>query len=79
MRRVRAAELIAFFEMAQFDAQNGRLDSVHPAVPSDHGVVIFADLAVIPKNPDFLLQLDVALSPPRQLHRMRQDSSQDRS
>src|SRR4030081_1178776 len=57
--RVRSPKLISSFKMAQFDAQNGCLDSVHPTVPTDHGVVIFEDLAVVPKDPDLLPQLGV--------------------
>src|SRR3984893_5256349 len=60
MRGVRSPELSVPFEMAQFDSQNSRLDSVHPAIPPNHAVVIFADLAVIPKDPNLLLQLGVA-------------------
>jgi hypothetical protein len=59
MRRVRSPELVTSFEMAQFDAENSRLDSIHPAIPPNHGVVIFANLAVIPKDPDLVLQLGV--------------------
>jgi hypothetical protein len=46
--------------MSQLNSQNSRLDSVHPAIPPHHAVVIFANLAVIPKDPNLLLQLSVA-------------------
>src|SRR5271166_6340750 len=60
MRGVSSPELSISFQMSQFDPQNSRLDSVHPAIPPNHAVVIFADLAVIPKDPNLLLQLGVA-------------------
>src|SRR5690242_2921069 len=56
MRGVRPPKLISSFETPQFDAQNGCLDAVHPAVPPDHGVVILADLTMVPKRPDLFLQ-----------------------
>src|SRR6266404_2868995 len=59
MCRVRPAELIASFKKSEFDSQNGCLDSVHATVPSDHDVMILADLAVISQNPNLLLQLGI--------------------
>ena len=50
------ALLICLIEVAELDSQDRRLDTVHPAVPAHHLVVVFSHLAVIPKNPDFLLQ-----------------------
>ena len=60
MRRMRAPEFVSFFKVPQFDAQNRSLYSVHPGVPADHRVVIFANLSVVPKDPYLLLQLMVA-------------------
>src|SRR5271166_3898574 len=60
MRGVSSSELGISFKMAQFDSQNSRLDSIHPAIPPNHAVVIFTDLAMIPKDPNLLLQLGVA-------------------
>src|SRR6476659_9918489 len=42
--------------MWKFNAQNGGLDTVHSAVPTNHLVVIFADLAMISQHSDLLLQ-----------------------
>src|SRR6478736_2049963 len=51
-----AAELVSSFEMAQLDSQNSSLNSIHSAVPANHGVVIFPNLPVIPQDPYFFLQ-----------------------
>src|ERR1700730_3496686 len=60
MSRVSSSELSISIKMAQLDSQYSRLDSVHPAIPPNHAVVIFADLAVIPQDPNLILQLGVA-------------------
>ena len=41
-----APAFIALFQVTKFDPQNGPLDPVHPAIPPNHGMVIFADLAL---------------------------------
>ena len=53
---VGAAPLICLIEVTQLDSQNCRLDAVHSAVPAHHRMVVFSNLAVIPQNPDLLLQ-----------------------
>src|SRR5580704_3302702 len=60
MSGVSLPELSISFKMSQLNSQNSRLDSVHPAIPPNHAVIIFADLAVIPKDPNLLLQLGIA-------------------
>src|SRR5271165_6378892 len=60
MRGVCPPELSIPFKMSQLNSQNSRLDSVHPAIPPNHAVIIFADLAVVPKDPNLLLQLGIA-------------------
>lgn len=54
-----SAQPIRFTQMSQFDLQNRGLNAVHPAVPSDHGVMVFANLAMIPKNFHSLVQVAV--------------------
>jgi hypothetical protein len=54
--RMRPAKLIASFKKSKFYLQNGSLDSIHPAVPSNHRMLMLADLAVVPKDPNFFLQ-----------------------
>src|SRR5262245_6109252 len=56
---MRATKLISSLQVAQFDAQDGALDSIHPTIPSDHSMVIFADLPVVSQDPDFLVQLRI--------------------
>src|SRR5271165_4461254 len=60
MRGVSSPELRISFKMSQLNSQNSRLDSVHPAIPPNHAVIVLADLAVIPKDPNLLLQLAIA-------------------
>src|SRR5712692_1952966 len=43
--------------MLKFDAQDSGLNTIHPAVPTNHRVPIFAGLSVVPKNADFFLQV----------------------
>src|SRR6266446_7901656 len=57
--RVRSPKLVSFFQIAQFDPQSGGLNSVHPAVPPNHRMVIFPYLAMVPKDSDFFLQLGI--------------------
>jgi hypothetical protein len=54
---MQTSESISFLQMTQFNAENRSLYSVHAAIPSNHFVMVFASLAVIPKDPNFLLQL----------------------
>ena len=44
------AFLVAPRQMAQLDLKDGRLDSIHPAIPTHHRVLIFLDLSVITQN-----------------------------
>ncbi len=39
--------------MPQFDAKDGGLNAIHPAVPSDHSVMVFPRLAMIAQDADF--------------------------
>ena len=59
LQRMGAPQRVSTFKVLKFDAEDSSLDTIHPAVPSDHGVVIFADLTVISKNADFFLQFKV--------------------
>ena len=59
LRRVRTPEFISLFQMPQFNAENRCLYSVHAAIPPDHRVMVFANLAMIAKDSNFLLQLIV--------------------
>src|ERR1700736_5773570 len=56
---MRPAKLIPFLQMSQFDPQNRRLDSIHPAIPSDLCMVVFANLPVVAKDPNLLIQLSI--------------------
>ena len=50
------ASLIAVIKALELNLKNCRLNSIHPAVPTDQRVVILLNLPVIPENPDFILQ-----------------------
>ena len=54
--RVRTPKFIPSFEVPQLDRENRCLDSVHPAVPAHHGMMVFSDLAVVPEDPNLVLQ-----------------------
>jgi len=56
---VRTTELITFFEVFEFHPQNRGLNSIHPAVPSDHCMVVFSDLAMVSEDSDLVLQLGI--------------------
>src|ERR1700752_2846550 len=45
--------------MAQLDAQNSPLNSIHPAVPPNHGVVVLTNLTMIAKNSNLRIQLGI--------------------
>jgi len=49
-----APQAICFFEIAQFDGQDCRLNAVHAAIPTHQCVIIFSRLAMVPKVLDFL-------------------------
>ena len=51
--------LVALRQMAQLDLKDGRLDAIHPAVPTHHRVLIFLDLAVITQNANLPGQFSV--------------------
>ena len=53
---VPSAPLIAVIKALQLDLKDRRLNAIHPAVPTDHRVVILSNLAVVAENPDFFLQ-----------------------
>ena len=57
--RMLPAESVPLVEVLQFDAQNGSLNAVHPAVPADQGVVIFPNLSVVTQDPDLFVDLGV--------------------
>src|SRR5260370_15485348 len=57
--RVRSPKLVSFFQITKFDLQSGGLNSVHPAVPPNHRMVIFSYLRMVTKDPDLFLQLSL--------------------
>jgi len=56
---VLASELGGVIEVGEFHVEDGGLDAIHAAVPADHGVVIFFDLAVIAEDADFFVEVGV--------------------
>ena len=56
---VLASELGGVIEVGEFHVEDGGLDAIHAAVPADHGVVIFFDLAVIAEDADFFVEIGV--------------------
>ena len=53
---VPTASLIAVIKALQLNLKNCRLNAIHPAVPTDHRVVILLNLPVVAENPDLFLQ-----------------------
>src|SRR6478736_540727 len=55
-QRVGAPQRIGLLQVPKLDAENSPLNSVHPAVPSDHRMVVLPSLPMIAKDPDLSLQ-----------------------
>src|SRR5882724_9920445 len=56
LQRVGAPLQISAFQVSKFDAENGSLDAIHPAVPTHHAMVVLANLPVISKDAQLFLQ-----------------------
>ena len=56
---VLASEMGRVIEVGEFDIEDGGLDAIHAAVPADHGVVVFFDLAVIAEDAHFFVEVGV--------------------
>src|SRR5713101_2609428 len=54
--RVDTPPRISAFQISKFDAEDGSLDAIHPAVPTHHAMVVLANLPVISKNAQLFLQ-----------------------
>src|SRR5215471_6225088 len=47
LQRMFAPQVVSSFKLAQFERQRCRLNAVHPAIPTDQGVIIFSSLTMI--------------------------------
>src|SRR5207249_11628439 len=56
LQRVGTPPRISAFQVSKFDAEDGSLDAIHPAVPTHHPMVVLANLPVISTNAQLFLQ-----------------------
>src|SRR5207237_8139041 len=56
LQRVGTPPRISAFQVSKFDAEDGSLDAIHPAVPTHHPMVVLANLPVISKDAQLFLQ-----------------------
>ena len=74
-----AAASILRIQIAQLDAQDGRLELIQPAVKAGDGADIALAPAILPQQPSLFRQRRIASSRPRRHRPARRDSSSDRS
>src|SRR5947199_10270049 len=56
---MRPAQVVATVKMSQLDRETCTLNRIHPAIPADHGVMIFPRLPVVAQHPYLVSQFEV--------------------
>src|SRR5438034_8653158 len=56
---MRSAQVVAAVKMPQLDRETCTLNRIHPAIPADHGVMIFPRLAVVAQHANLVSEFEV--------------------
>src|SRR5947208_3530070 len=56
---MRSAQVVATVKMSQLDREACTLNRIHPAIPADHGVMIFPRLSVVAQHANLVSQFEV--------------------
>src|SRR5207244_1168164 len=57
--RMRPPQIVAAVKMSQLDRKACTLNRIHPTIPADHGMMVFAGLAVVAQHANLVGQLEV--------------------